>query len=133
MAKNQRADVGYGRPPTEHQFKPGESGNPKGRPKGRLGMAGLLRKTINERVTIVEHGRKRTISKAEAAFKQITNKAASGDMRAMAMLFGLIQTWEGRTAEPTLPYSTESDHAVMAQMAKHFQKTLNTLDTEVAE
>ena len=27
-------DVGYGKPPVEHQFKPGESGNVNGRPKG---------------------------------------------------------------------------------------------------
>lgn len=26
-------EVGYKRPPREHQFKPGQSGNPKGRPK----------------------------------------------------------------------------------------------------
>src|SRR6185437_15710146 len=27
-------EVGFGRPPKQHQFKPKQSGNPKGRPKG---------------------------------------------------------------------------------------------------
>ena len=28
-----RADVGYGKPPVEHQFAPGQSGNPAGSPR----------------------------------------------------------------------------------------------------
>ena len=28
-------EVGYRKPPKEHQFKPGQSGNPKGRPKAK--------------------------------------------------------------------------------------------------
>ena len=31
---NQKYEVGYGKPPVHTQFKPGQSGNPKGRPKG---------------------------------------------------------------------------------------------------
>lgn len=33
QSKKQSSKVGYCNPPKEHQFKPGQSGNPKGRPK----------------------------------------------------------------------------------------------------
>ena len=32
--------VGYGRPPLTTRFKPGESGNPRGRPKGSKSLDG---------------------------------------------------------------------------------------------
>ena len=42
--------VGYGRPPIEHQFKRGQSLNPRGRPAGRKNnktiFAQILRETI---------------------------------------------------------------------------------------
>lgn len=34
--KDNTGKVGYGKPPVEHQFKPGQSGNPGGRPKNTL-------------------------------------------------------------------------------------------------
>ena len=36
MARKDQApyEVGYGKPPSDKQFKKGQSGNPKGRPKG---------------------------------------------------------------------------------------------------
>lgn len=33
-----RGDVGYGKPPVEHQFAPGQSGNPAGAPKARANL-----------------------------------------------------------------------------------------------
>ena len=41
-------DVGYGKPPKANQFKPGKSGNPKGRPKGARSEATMLVELLSQ-------------------------------------------------------------------------------------
>jgi hypothetical protein len=81
--------IGYGKPPQQSQFKKGESGNKKGRPKGSKNVATVFHGEINERVLITENGKCRTITKLEAAIKQIVNKAAAGDAKAIRALLQL--------------------------------------------
>ncbi|MGO9451557.1 MAG: DUF5681 domain-containing protein [Candidatus Binataceae bacterium] len=78
--------VGYGKPPRLTQFKKGQSGNPKGRPRGSKNATTLLKEALSEQVVITENGRRRTITKKEAIVTQIVNKAASGDHRAIQLL-----------------------------------------------
>jgi Family of unknown function (DUF5681) len=80
-------EVGYGRPPVAHQFKKGQSGNPTGRRKGSLSVEPLVLKELKRLVVVQEGGRRRSISKLEAAAKQVANKAASGDFRSLKFLF----------------------------------------------
>ena len=61
-----REKVGYGRPPKANQFKPGKSGNPKGRPKGSLNLVNDLAAELSELITVREDGRARRISKQRA-------------------------------------------------------------------
>jgi hypothetical protein len=82
-------DVGYARPPEHSQFKKGQSGNPKGRPKGVLNLATLYNRALGEKVTITENGRRKTITKLEIALKQLINKAAQGDPRAMHLTLSM--------------------------------------------
>ena len=83
--------VGYGKPPKEHRFKKGQSGNPKGRPKGALNIATVIDRVLREQVVITENGERKTISKLEASVKQVVNKAASGDLRAFQQVPSLAR------------------------------------------
>jgi hypothetical protein len=89
--KRNRSDyeVGFARPPKATQFKKGTSGNKKGRPKGTKNIATLFRQEIYQGVTIVENGQRRTIPKVQAALKQLTNKAATGDPRAIQAIMNM--------------------------------------------
>lgn len=95
--------VGYGKPPPHRRFKPGHSGNPSGRPKGVPNIATVLSKVASERVVITENGGRKTITKLEAAMKQLANKAAGGDARATKLLVQLMNDYgEPVTSSPAV-------------------------------
>ena len=79
-------EVGYGKPPVEHRFQKGRSGNPSGRPKHQPSFAEQIRKALNTKIVVAERGKRRRIAKSEAAFTQLVNQAASGDKRALTIL-----------------------------------------------
>jgi hypothetical protein len=117
MANDKDHDgVGYGRPPRRTRFKKGRSGNPRGRPKGSKNLATQLTKTLGERVVITQNGRRRSITKLDAAAKQLANSAAAGDLKAIHQLMMLAQWVAGRTealAPSTDPF-TDADREVIA-------------------
>src|ERR1700693_5473102 len=85
--------VGYKKPPRHSQFKPGQSGNPKGRPKKVDSVADVLRRELSTRIAIVTNGRRLRVPILRAIIKQHLNKAATGDVRAMAVLFDMLKSY----------------------------------------
>ncbi len=73
-------EVGFGKPPKETQFKKGQSGNPRGRPKGSKNSATVAHAVLNEKITIHENGRQKVITKREALVKQLVNRSLQGDL-----------------------------------------------------
>ncbi len=116
-------EVGYGQPPRRTQFKKGQSGNPKGRPRGSLNIATILARTLREKVTVNENGHRRMITKLEAAVKQIVNKAAAGDAASIKFLLGLAQVVEAQidTAQGARAELPEDDRKVMAGLLARLQ------------
>jgi Family of unknown function (DUF5681) len=80
--------VGYGRPPIGKRFRPGQSGNPRGRPRGARNVNAVIAAALGERVAVTENGKRHRITKLEAAVKQLVNRAASGEARATQLLLG---------------------------------------------
>ncbi len=76
-------DVGYGRPPKSTRFKPGTSGNRKGRPKRVPSSLGeIVRAVLDAPVRYRENGRLRTATKREVALKLLVQRAVKGDVGA---------------------------------------------------
>jgi Family of unknown function (DUF5681) len=87
--------VGYCKPPKKHWFKPGQSGNPKGRKKGSRGLKTDLKAELNSRVTITENGRTISLTKQQVIIKSLATKAAKGDVKAANSIVALTIQMHG--------------------------------------
>ena len=107
--------VGFGRPPRHTRFKPGQSGNPHGRPKGAQSVATALEQELNARVNITENGKRRRVAKRTVIAKHLVNNAAQGDLKATALLLQHFRPVAKESAGPLAnePLSREEDPLVM--------------------
>jgi Family of unknown function (DUF5681) len=115
--------VGHCRPPLATRFRPGESGNPRGRPRRKRHLGAVVARALRERITVEEtDGRVRRLSKLEATVKQIVDGATKGDARATRLLFALIKADERALTEPERERSgalaSEADALVIAELRR---------------
>ena len=78
--------VGYGKPPREHQFKAGTSGNPKGRPKGAKNMATIMREIFYRPIEVREGGELKKIPYIEGLMRMHADSALKRDHKSAALL-----------------------------------------------
>jgi len=83
-------DVGYGKPPKRHQFKPGQSGNPKGRAKGSRGLKTDLTAVLGAKQTIPTKKGDLSGTRQYLTLATLATRAAHGDLKAQALLIPLI-------------------------------------------
>jgi Family of unknown function (DUF5681) len=85
--------VGPGRPPKEFQFKPGQSGNPKGAKRKPPSVAPdlklLLERALSAKVKLKQGEKEQIVTKAAAGIEQLVNQFAKGDRHARRDLIAL--------------------------------------------
>jgi hypothetical protein len=109
-------DVGYGKAPRAHRFKPGQSGNPKGRPKGKKNEATMLDELLFQKIKIREGGRERRITLFEGMLRRFAEDSLKGNIKAAAFLFSRYgATSSGESHQLEL---SDDDQAVLKAYAQ---------------
>jgi hypothetical protein len=114
--------VGNFRPPRSTRFRPGQSGNPRGRPKRARGLSGLVAKAFGERVEAEQNGRRRRITKLEAAVTQLVNNAAKGEHRSTQFALGLLGDVSSSPPPQTPKRYAEADSLVVSEIVRRLSR-----------
>ncbi len=113
--------AGYMRPPREYRWNKGQSGNPKGRPRGRRNLAAALTAVLHESVIREVDGEEREMTRLEAITRELVKGAEQGDPRLLHELLGEIHKNDSRaeldaSGEPLAEIDREVLEALYARV-----------------
>lgn len=94
----EKRSVGYKNPPLHTRFKPGQSGNRRGRQKGLRNLSTDVKRMLEEPIKVTVGGKDRRVSSQEAALKRLREKALKGDARALDRLLAMAERHNGEAA-----------------------------------
>jgi len=127
---DQEYKVGPGRPPKEHQFKPGQSGNPKGakrKPRSfAMDLKALLEDALSKPIKLKQGQRERIVTMAAAGMEQLVAQYAKGDRHARRDLFSLAHELGvdlvPRESSRDEPLSAQYEAMLMTWVRKQYDK-----------
>ena len=89
---NDDGKIGYRNPPKHTRWKKGQSGNPRGRPKGARGLKNDLDRVLRKVLTIEGRGTTLKGTTQLLALEMLARRAATGDVRSIKALVDLVLT-----------------------------------------
>lgn len=123
-------EIGYKRPPKSGQFRKGQSGNPKGRPKSSRNFMTLLEEELDQPVTINENGKKKTISRMQAMTKRMVVEALQGDRKAFLTLFEVLRRTGQLEKTEIDAYLPENYESILDEYVAKRHKSLGKSSTK---
>ncbi|SLN68235.1 hypothetical protein ROA7450_03649 [Roseovarius albus] len=131
-------EVGYGKPPAVTRFKPGRSGNPRGRPKGAKSkrpklneerLKGIILDEAYRDITVRDGARNVTIPMAQAVIRSLAVNAAKGHHRAQRLFAEMLSTTERQNKQLADEWlSTAMDYKIEWDQELERRKRLGITD-----
>jgi hypothetical protein len=114
-------EVGYGRPPKATRFKPGQSGNPRGRPKGAKSIPALLEGELNRKLRVREGNRERLLTKRELLVRRLVANGVQKGGRDGELLLRMLASHAADADPASLPQALDAqDEAIL----RRFMETM---------
>jgi hypothetical protein len=125
--------VGYAKPPVETRFPTGQSGNPKGRPKGSKNILTLIEEELAKPVMALVNGKRCRLTTGQAIVKRMVASAAAGSLRAAETL--LKYAAGNRVGQSTDPADgptrpNEQDDAILQRHMARMKATAGRKDDD---
>lgn len=101
-SESRNYDIGYGKPPVATRFKPGQSGNPRGRPRGKSSdrplneerLKSIILEEAYRTISVNDVKGPIMISMAQAVVRSLAVNAAKGNQRAQRLFTELLAAVE---------------------------------------
>jgi hypothetical protein len=116
--------TGFKQPPSGGQFKPGNSGNPSGRPKGSRNLRTDLTQLMKKKIAVRENGKSRSISRQEAMLLRLYDKALHGDVKAATSIINMIMKLDPTSSSENLikEATSETDKEIISDFLRRHQQ-----------
>ena len=122
-------EVGYGKPPKARQFKPGQSGNPKGKRKRPKTAADVVDKLFQQKVEVNVGGRKKRLPFLEVVLRTHLTKAAKGDQASTRLVLELLKSHqEGNTDTMGSVLSEADSNELVESFVKQMRQGTPTIN-----
>jgi hypothetical protein len=106
----------YRNPPEHTRFRKGQSGNPRGRPKGSRNFRTLIEQELDEQIEVNENGKVVRLSKRSIIAKKLVNEAATGNSRAWRELLPMIS---GKSEADTVEIDPVTSAMIASYLARY--------------
>jgi hypothetical protein len=115
-------EVGYRKPPVKHQFKPGESGNKRGRKKGSKNIVTILRELLNQKISVTKNGAVRKIPFIEGIVLRIMDDALKGNIKTASWLIDRYKEIQTNDSASSFGLA-DDDLAIIESFRKEFESS----------